>query len=223
MRDSDVERLKSKVGLGDEQSRLTIATIHKVKGLQYDTVLIMPSTGSFPFSGGSGRCRAPTVVDAAEEARLYYVAMTRARNRLYGGWGDRERAWWECRLHAGGEDARFCLKGSPKECFVSWPGQKDQVHSGLQAYIERQVCLRDPLELRDRRCLRHDGQTVGLLSKSAATLLHHANASPQLRVSNVIRYTCGNYFREHKPDFWEKLDDAVKRQGWFYLVLAEEA
>jgi hypothetical protein len=34
---------------------------------------------------------------------------------------------------------------------------------------------------------------------------------------------CGNYFREHNTQFWERLDDSVKRQGWFYLVLAEEA
>lgn len=224
MRGSDVERLKSKVGLGDKQSRLTIATVHKVKGLQYDTVLIMPSTESFPFSGGNGRRRVPAVVSAAEEARLYYVAMTRARNQLHGGWSKRGRegAWWECRPHGGPSDSRFWLKGSPKEYFVSWPGQKNQVHAGLQAYIERQVCLGDPLELRDR-CLKHDGQTIGLLSTNAATSLRRVDVSPQLRVSNVIRYTCGNYFREHNSDFWEKLDDEVKRRGWFYLVLAEEA
>jgi len=223
MRGSDVERLKLKVGLSDNQSRLTIATVHKVKGLEYDTVLIMPSTESFPFSAGNGRLTAPTDVDAAEEARLYYVAMTRARNRLYGGWDNRGRegAWWECRPHGGGEDASFCLKGSPKEYFVSWPGQRDQVHGGLQAYIERHVCLGDSLELRDRH-LRHGGQTVGLLSKSAATSLPQ-DTSPQLRVSNVIRYTSGNYFRKHNQEYWEKLDDEVKRQGWFYLVLAEEA
>ena len=222
MRGSDVERLKPKIGLGDKHGRLTIATVHKVKGLEFDTVMIMPSSEGFPFSGGNGRRPAPTVVDAAEEARLYYVAMTRARTRLYGGWGGREASWWQRRPHEGAEDARFCLKGSPKEYFVSWPGQKDQVQGGLQAYIEREVCLGDPLDLRER-CLRHDGQTVGLLSKSAAASLGHANARPQLRVSNVIRYTCGNYFREHNRDFWEKLDDEVTRRGWFYLVLAEEA
>ena len=105
---------------------------------------------------------------------------------------------------------------------MSWPGQQDQVRGGLQSYIERQVSLGDPLELRDR-FLRHKGKAIGRLSNRAATLLQQTNANPQLRVSNVIRYTCGNYFREHNPQFWERLDDAAKRKGWFYLVLAEEA
>lgn len=222
MRGSDVERLKPKVGLGDKQSRLTIATVHKVKGLEYDTVVIMPSAESFPFGGGDERRRTPTDVDAAEEARLYYVAMTRAREKVYGGWGQREAAWWRCRQQGGEGAARFCLKGSPKECFVSWPGQENQVRSGLQDYIERHVCLGDPLELRGLS-LRHEDNTVGLLSKNAAASLRGANANPQLRVSNVIRYTCGNYFREKNADFWVQLDESVKHQGWFYLVLPEEA
>jgi hypothetical protein len=223
MHSSDVERLKPKIQPRENQGRLTIATVHKVKGLEFDTVLIMPSTESFPFSRGSGQRPVPSAADVAEEARLYYVAMTRARTRLYGGWGDRERAWWRSDEHSAEQDANgFRLEGSPSECFVSWPGQRDQVDDGIQAYIERQVCLGDPLDLKDR-CLRHDGHTVGLLSRSAAASLVHEGASCQLRVSNVIRYTCGSYFREHNPGFWDRLDDEVKRQGWFYLVLAEQA
>lgn len=223
MRGSDVERLKPKIRPRENQSRLTIATVHKVKGLEFDTVLIMPSAESFPFSPGNGQSPVPSAADVAEETRLYYVAMTRARTRLYGGWGDRERAWWRSVKHSAGQDSNgFRLEGSPSECFVSWPGQRDQVHGGIQAYIERQVCLGDPLDITDR-CLRHDGHTVGFLSRSAAASLLHAGSSPQLRVSNVIRYTCGSYFREHNSGFWDRLDDEVKRKGWFYLVLAEQA
>jgi superfamily I DNA/RNA helicase len=223
MRGSDIERLKPKICPHENHSKTTIATVHKVKGLEFDTVLIMPSSESFPFSAGNGQCPGPSGADAAEEARLYYVAMTRARTRLYGGWGDREQAWWRCDGHKAEQDAiGFRLEGSPSELFVSWPGQSDQVQGGVQAYIERQICVGDPLDLRNR-CLKHDGHTVGLLSRSAVDSLLRAGGSSRLRVSNVIRYTCGNYFREHNRDFWDKLDDDVKRQGWFYLVLAEDA
>ena len=69
----------------------------------------------------------------------------------------------------------------------------------------------------------HDTRIVGRLSQTTWPKLEQCNPMPQIRVSNVIRYTCGQYFREHNPDFWELLDDSVKRQGWFYVVLAEEA
>jgi len=225
MRGSDVERLKAKVGLGDRQSKLTIATVHKVKGLEYDTVVVMPSEENFPFKEVNGHLPAPEDIDAAEAARLYYVAMTRARNRLFLGWGNREKAWWKCAAHEAEVNThRYYFRGSPTECYVSWPGKKVQVRGGLQSYIERQVCLGDPLELRGS-FLRHKGRSVGRLSSDTATLLQQANAKPHLplRVSNVIRYTCGNYFREHKEWFWGELDDTIKSQGWFYLVLAEEA
>jgi ATP-dependent DNA helicase RecQ len=219
MRASDVERLKAKkVGLIDYSAKLTIATVHRVKGLEYDTVLVMPSSESFPFRMVNG----PLDVDAAEEARLCYVAMTRARNRLYVGWGDREKRWLNCaRYKAPNAAYRYCLRGSPEELFVSWPGQERQVQGGLQEYIEKQVCLGDSLSL-DGAAVRHGNRVVGRLSEEIARRRQDAGGNPQLRVSNVIRYTCGRYFREHNPQLWDLLDDRVKRQEWFYIVLPEE-
>ena len=219
MRASDVERLKGKAGLGEEAAKVTVATVHKVKGLEFDTVLIMPSSENFPFFSESR----PDAVDAAEEARLYYVAMTRARNRLYIGWEQREKKWLQCaEFNAEDADHRYFLKGSPKELFVSWPGQEQQVRSGLQGYIEKKVCLGDELELRNR-VLLHQGCAVGKLSARTAEKLQSTTGLSQVRVSNVIRYTCGRYFREKKPQFYDPLHDNVKNQGWFYVVLVEES
>jgi UvrD-like helicase C-terminal domain len=223
MRASDVERLKAKkVGFIDYSAKLTIATVHKVKGLEYDTVLVMPSSESFPFRMGNGPLPQPEDVDTAEEARLCYVAMTRARNRLYVGWGEREKRWLKCAQYEAPNAAhRYCLKGSPEELFVSWPGQERQVQGGLQDYIEKQVCLGNSLSINGRE-VRHGNRVVGRLSEKTLRRLQDAGGNPQLRVSNVIRYTCGRYVGEHKPKIWERLDDRVKQQGWCYIVLAEE-
>ncbi|WBW49482.1 ATP-dependent helicase [Peptoniphilus equinus] len=59
------------------QTRCTLSTIHSVKGLEYDTVFIIDAVdGVLPL---------PTTnrTDAEEERRLFYVAMTRAREELY--------------------------------------------------------------------------------------------------------------------------------------------
>ena len=222
MRGSDVERLKAKAGLSDGIAKVTVATVHKVKGLEYDTVLVMPSRESFPFRNVNGAVPQPEVDDSAEEARLCYVAMTRARNRLHVGWDVREKKWLARTKYEADQSAhRYCLKGSPKELFVSWPGQEVQVNQGLQDYIGTGVCVGDPLTLHGA-VLQHEGQAVGRISNRTQNQLQHAAGGAQLRVSNVIRYTCGRYFREKKPQFWGPLDNSVKRQGWFYIVLAEE-
>ena len=57
---------------------ITLQTVHASKGLEYDTVFVIGlQEGLFPSA------RACTVKETEEERRLMYVAMTRARNRLY--------------------------------------------------------------------------------------------------------------------------------------------
>src|SRR5690606_12529306 len=57
---------------------IKLTTIHQAKGLEYDVVfLIGVADGMFP-----GR-RAIESGDVEEERRLFYVAVTRAKNELY--------------------------------------------------------------------------------------------------------------------------------------------
>lgn len=222
MRASDIERLKGRTGLGARTHRITISTVHKVKGLEYDTVVVWPSSEKFPLNDSNEKV--VSVVDAAEEARLCYVAMTRARNRLYVGWpqGGREPAWWSRKPFEGvGLNANYALKGSPKEIFVSWAGQTEQVEQGLQDYIEQHVNAGDAVELRYDRDVYHQGRKVGILSRRTVDALSNGDGHLRLRVANVIRYSCGKYFEEHKHDFWQKLHPSVKQRRWFYVVLPE--
>ena len=65
-------------GSDDDQVRVLIMTAHKSKGLEFPVVFIPGCIeGVFP----SAFCRSSA--DVEEERRLFFVAMTRARNRLY--------------------------------------------------------------------------------------------------------------------------------------------
>lgn len=221
MRASDLDRLKAKAGLNEHKKKLTISTVHKVKGLEYDTVVILPSAEKFPLNFSADN--QVDIVDSAEEARLYYVAMTRARNQLYMGWAGRETAWRHRRTFEGtGDGSNHVLKGSPKELFVSWAGQMDQVANGLQSYIEKNVRIGDRLTLANGNSLYHANRRIGLLSGPTATRLHDAVHQPEVRVANVMRYSCGRYFQEHNAGFWDRLAEQVRQQKWFYVVLVEE-
>ncbi|HZO06148.1 MAG TPA: UvrD-helicase domain-containing protein [Solirubrobacterales bacterium] len=72
-------------GLEDAEELVTLMTVHNAKGLEYDTVFVVGcEDGSFPHM------RALEEGGEEEERRLCYVAITRARKRLYMTWA-RER------------------------------------------------------------------------------------------------------------------------------------
>ena len=97
-----------------ETERITLSTIHQAKGLEWRAVFVIWLTdGMFPSS------RSLESVDSIEEERrLFYVAVTRAKDELYltypaywpGGSGDN-------RLQ---RPSRF-LKEIPHDLFEEWP------------------------------------------------------------------------------------------------------
>jgi DNA helicase-2/ATP-dependent DNA helicase PcrA len=63
------------------RDRLLISTIHGAKGLEFDIVIILEvEAGVMPFF------IAKTPAELEEERRMFYVAMTRARDRVYCLW-----------------------------------------------------------------------------------------------------------------------------------------
>ena len=69
----------------DKEEQVTLMTLHNAKGLEYDTVFVVGcEDGAFPHM------RALEEGSEEEERRLCYVAITRARRRLYMTWA-RER------------------------------------------------------------------------------------------------------------------------------------
>jgi len=71
--------------LREEESLITLMTLHNAKGLEYDTVFLVGcEDGAFPHM------RSLEEGGEEEERRLCYVGITRARRRLYMTWA-RER------------------------------------------------------------------------------------------------------------------------------------
>ena len=62
-----------------DEERVRLSTVHQAKGLEFDVVfIIMLCEGLFPSARSLD-----TLEDEEEERRLFYVAVTRARNELY--------------------------------------------------------------------------------------------------------------------------------------------
>jgi DNA helicase-2/ATP-dependent DNA helicase PcrA len=80
-----ISLLSDQDSIEEEKDMVTLMTVHNAKGLEYDTVFVVGcEDGSFPHM------RALEEGGEEEERRLCYVAITRARRRLYMTWA-RER------------------------------------------------------------------------------------------------------------------------------------
>ena len=117
------------VEAGDDtlaEAPVTMMTVHCAKGLEYDAVIVVGmEDGLFPLLR---RDRSDEAV--AEERRLCYVAMTRARKRLFlancqrrRGWGDSEgRTTEPSRFLLDLPDSLYSLSPETSVSSVDWSG-----------------------------------------------------------------------------------------------------
>ena len=144
----------------ESSDALQVMTIHQSKGLEFDAVFV-PSLveGRLPQSGRSPRFELPAVVleplvrgredVVAEERRLLYVAMTRARKRLYLSWAahyEGGRRWRESRFlaevrEAGARnvhDVLIAAEPEPRQEIVSErrAGEVHLSYSAMTAYMD---------------------------------------------------------------------------------------
>ena len=96
----DLESFLSELVLGAEvdtwdprAERVSLLTLHASKGLEFPVVFLVGcEDGLLPLSWGSD-----DEVDVAEERRLFFVGMTRARSRLYLSMASRRHSRGEAR------------------------------------------------------------------------------------------------------------------------------
>lgn len=222
IRDLQSDELERLLGAGRGGSHAVVSTIHKVKGLEFDSVIVLPSSTAF---GATGSASDALQRDAAEEARLLYVAMTRAKMRLVYFASDREYAWATSppRPYVGTQGSGLVLGGSMEDVGLGWAAERNGFNldpEGCQEYIEKKVCVGDRIKLgglgigAHKAFLHQDAsgkiRQVGFLAKT------HDKGGPNasLVVSAVVRFAL-------KPEDLTKasLAATVRQRGWGYAVL----
>lgn len=172
------ERYGSKRILGhdsgqEESLQVVMTTMHKVKGLEFDLVMVVPTFAPLPLSehmnvsnlhgfkrsnykdAASAAQAAKTIplfddelADFEEERRLYYVAYTRARKYLRAFKADREKALDENRryIYEREQVSQFSEKQPQLDhYFISFTAQANNF--GINDYIRNFVKLNDSVML----------------------------------------------------------------------------
>lgn len=217
-----MDELVRLLGAVDEASTAVVSTLHKVKGLEFDNVVILPSMIQFGVAGRD-RLGPDLLGDAAEEARLLYVGMTRAKRNLTYYRGDRERSWGrkDPVPYDGLRTDGQVLIGSMEDVSLGWAMKRSEFNptpDECQRYIETEVAIGDPIVLGGRgggafKSFMHRGRS-GQLTQVGFLAKQHVVGGPNasLKVSAVLR------FRPDSID--ETLADCVRDRGWGYVVLA---
>ncbi|MCK5329384.1 MAG: UvrD-helicase domain-containing protein [Candidatus Latescibacteria bacterium] len=123
--DASLEAFLSEVSLftdidtwDEERDVVTLMTLHSAKGLEFPVVFITGlEDGLFPIIRSDGES------DLEEERRLFYVGITRARQRLYLCYARQRRRWGS--LGYGADPSRF-LREIPKELLEYETPQSDE-------------------------------------------------------------------------------------------------
>jgi RecQ family ATP-dependent DNA helicase len=186
--------------------RLTISTTHKVKGLEFDEVVIVPSTSPFKVL--------PQYLDLfrKEEARLLYVGMTRAKKGLLYALGEREVAWvknapeWR---DPKGNRRLLRIEGDDnyEKMDISYSGSPEHT----QKYIEEYVAVGDKLEL-NGNVISHGVNRVKV-GRFRSSVNPQSNCG-DLNVAGIRRYPVND-------DYSNRYCNLVHKRGWFYMVLIE--
>jgi len=240
IRTDDFSRIKEKQSEldGKPQFSVVLSTIHKVKGLQFDRVWIQPSNARFPYDNGVAIANGLREADrmdllmpyAIEEAKLFYVAMTRAKDIVYCGWGEREKAWFNDIVKRDAVDDGMhtvFLAGKLGDYFISFPALNEQ----RQDFIERRIEIGDIITVERTAddwlglvCRKdvNGEQSGGSVARwetgthDAVWSVNHGTndylgpLNTSLRVVAVCRYP-------HDPEF--QILPVYEKQGWYYTVL----
>lgn len=205
----DDKRFINRRILNNQQLNVVLTTMHKVKGLEFDAVIITPSVTSLPFNptediDESTPLSPHDIEQIEEEKRLLYVAYTRAKKYLFVYKGDREKAVENMRRFTCLEDQWGIRERKAGLDNYNIGFNAGKWFNGNKS-IASNVCKNDPVEIKRNSHMTkngqqfytydiiHNGSIVGQLSKGSSIYNYmNTNGIDKLKgffVSEVFYWT----------------------------------
>ncbi len=233
--------------LQDKQMNVVLTTMHKVKGLEFDAVVVTPSVSSLPFDPTKDVDVNVPLTDydkecIEEERRLLYVAFTRARKFLMAYLGKRENAVLNMLKYAGEDDALGVRERHPGldnynigfnagYNFVNNRKIVNQVAKNAQVSIQRRDAQTKTGQVFHVFNVVCNNMTVGQLSKSSS-IAKAMEESGQYSlngyfVSDVYYWTYQDSVladqrnlrvNGYQTDFASKWSPEAREQGFIFIV-----
>lgn len=183
----DDKRFQNRRILLDQQLNVVLTTMHKVKGLEFDAVIITPSVTSLPFNptediAESAPLTSNDIEQIEEEKRLLYVAYTRAKKYLFVYKGNREKAVENMRRFTSLED-----QWGIRERKVGLDNYNIGFNAGYNfngnKAIAYNVRKNDPVVIRRHRGMTRNGQQF-----TTYNIIHNGSIVGQLSRNSSIAH-----------------------------------
>lgn len=212
---------------------IVLTTMHKVKGLEFDVVVLTPSTASLPlkphhnYKLGESLMK-DDLADIDEEKRLMFVAYTRAKKYLHVYKGEREKS-------IESSNGIMQTKNASNQIMEYEPGlsKYNLSYTLSDTMFEKDEYITNHVRKDDEviidcdqygRCyIRHDELYIGMLSKDSelsktAYRLKRRFELPGFYVSDICAWTYQDTVATGKLDFINKWEAKAKKQGYIYVV-----
>ena len=233
--------------LHDKQMNVVLTTMHKVKGLEFDAVIVTPSVASLPFDPREEVNMYMQLTDhekecIQEERRLLYVAFTRARKFLFAYLGPRENAVKNMSKYGGNDTSLGIRERNPglDNYNIGYnAGYNFQNNSNIVNRVEKNAPASIQKHNGTDRYGRSfhvynvicNGTVVGQLSRSSSIAQamdsENINYLQGFFVSDVFYWTYQDSIiadqrnlrlRGYETDYASKWCDAAKQQGFIFIV-----
>ena len=175
------DKYKSERILQDKQMNVILTTMHKVKGLEFDAVIITPSSASLPLNIKTENYLYDTEEDIEaieEEKRLLYVAFTRAKKFLIAFLGERENRIIHLQTYEGQDSTLGIREKTPglDNYNIGYNANYNFENNSKIAYIEKNapvsIIRKDSVNKQGKAFHVYDihcnNDIVGQLSKSSS-------------------------------------------------------
>lgn len=136
--------------LKEKRMCIILTTMHKVKGLEFDAVVVTPSSASLPYpkiDEDYGDLSDKEKEAIEEERRLLYVAFTRAKKFLVAYLGEREAAVSQMKRYAGAELQLGIREKEQKLGNYNLGFTTGKNARAIKEYISHQVKKNDPVSI----------------------------------------------------------------------------
>lgn len=232
------EKHRSSITISSSETEIVLTTMHKVKGLEFDVVLIPPSFSNLPLKNSEDLSVKELNEQIDEEKRLLFVAYSRARYRLIVYKHSREKALDNSRPFTFSEDTTQFLgipvKPELQKLKIGWAAKSyNFCNRNVNEYIKNTIHSGDLLYIK-KRLVNYNANifTVTEIFKENSTIafgelangVNFMGIHDELKgyvVNEVVAWsyedTC-KFDTEHDTDYKKDWCQEARNLGYIYLV-----